>query len=109
MASAGFVSSRMTVALLQDKLLSMMVSNAVLWPLSRWVNEKLVPEKHRSMSTKIVRVSSLWGCAAWLPCLHCLMCLVPAKHLAMYLKVLHFRSVRSPAHCSCCPELLATA
>ena len=60
----------MTVALLQDKLLSMMVSNAVLWPLSRWVNEKLVPEKHRSMSTKIVRVSCLWGCAAWWLCLH---------------------------------------
>eukprot|EP00891_Asterochloris_glomerata_P002340 jgi/Astpho2/2340/Aster-05606 len=46
----------------QDKLLSMMVSNAVLWPLSRWVNEKLVPETHRSMSTKIVRV--VWS--AWL-------------------------------------------
>ena len=55
----------------------MMVSNAVLWPLSRWVNEKLVPEKHRSMSTKIVRVSSPWGRPAWRPCLHCLMSLVP--------------------------------
>ena len=58
----------------------MMVSNAVLWPLSRWVNEKLVPEKHRSMSTKIVRVSSLWGRSAWRPCLHFLMPPVPDKH-----------------------------
>lgn len=73
----------------------MMVSNAVLWPLSRWVNEKLVPEKHRSMSTKIVRVSSHWGHSAWLPRLHCLTSLAPDKHPAM-----HFQGTAGKPTCT---------
>ena len=87
--------------LLQDKLLSMMVSNAVLWPLSRWVNEKLVPETHRSMSTKIVRVSSHWGHSAWLPRLHCLTSLAPDKHPALprYCRQAHLHLAPAVLHC----------
>ena len=42
---------------LQDKLVTLMVANHVLWPVTRFLNDQFVPEKHRQVGNHIITVS----------------------------------------------------
>lgn len=46
----------------QDKLLSMMVANHVLWPLARSINASMVPQQHQAMTNILIHT-------AWSACL----------------------------------------
>ena len=43
----------------QDKLVTLMVANHVLWPVTRFLNDKFVPAQHRQVGNHIITVSPM--------------------------------------------------
>ena len=52
----------------QDKVLVMVISNYVLWPLANSLNAHLVPEEHRKVAGHIITVREGLSCSACVSC-----------------------------------------
>lgn len=52
----------------QDKVLVMVISNYVLWPLANSLNAHLVPEEHRKVAGHIITVREGLSCCACVSC-----------------------------------------